>query len=46
MPWYEAIKLPGSEQIQFVKKAVLDRGNSSFFSRVPAPEIIAGNAGM
>ncbi|KAK1149606.1 hypothetical protein N8T08_005155 [Aspergillus melleus] len=46
LPWYEAIKLPGSEQIQFTKKAILDRGNSSFFDRVPAPEIIVGNAGV
>lgn len=43
--WYEAINLPGAAQVQYVKKAILDRGKNSYFNRIPAQDIIAGNPG-
>ena len=46
LAWSDAIKLPGSGQMQYIKKAILDRGKSTFFSRVPAPEIVQGDAGI
>ncbi|KAF2014171.1 hypothetical protein BU24DRAFT_481590 [Aaosphaeria arxii CBS 175.79] len=41
--WAEDISLPGSSQIQYVKKVILDR--KSYFTRVPAQEIIIGDNG-
>ncbi|KAL1597859.1 hypothetical protein SLS60_008346 [Paraconiothyrium brasiliense] len=46
IPWDEAIHLPGSSQMQWVKKAILDRGNGTYFNRIPAQDIIVGNAGI
>ncbi|KAI9172714.1 hypothetical protein HJFPF1_02226 [Paramyrothecium foliicola] len=46
IPWYEAINLPGAAQVQYVKKAILDRGERSFFDRIPAQDIIVGNPGI
>lgn len=43
--WYEDINLPGASQIQYIKQVILDRGEASCFTRVPAQDIIAGNAG-
>jgi len=45
IPWYEAINLPGFSQMQRIKKAIIDRGNDTYFNRVPAQDIIVGNAG-
>lgn len=45
IPWYETIKLPGSSQMQWIKKAILDRGSVSYFNRIPAQDIIMGNTG-
>lgn len=44
-PWYEQIHLPGSSQIQYIQQAILDRGEGTYFSRVPAQEIIASDTG-
>lgn len=43
IPWYTDINLPGSSQIQYIQKALLDRTN--YFSRVPAQDIIVSHAG-
>ncbi|KAF5385712.1 hypothetical protein D9757_005508 [Collybiopsis confluens] len=43
--WLTDLELPGSGQMQFVQKAVRDRGNASYFQRVPAQDIIVGDAG-
>ena len=43
--WSEDIGLPGAAQMQYIQKAILDRGNSSYYTRIPAQEIIVGNAG-
>ena len=43
--WADDIKLPGAGQMQFIQKAILDRGNETYFSRVPAQDVIVGNAG-
>lgn len=45
IPWREGIKLPGAAQVQFVQKAILDRGEASYFNRIPAQDIVVGNAG-
>ncbi|KAJ4301708.1 hypothetical protein N0V90_003801 [Kalmusia sp. IMI 367209] len=46
IPWYEAINLPGSSQMQWIKKAILDRGNDTYFNRIPAQDVIIGNSGI
>ncbi|KAL5464838.1 hypothetical protein PMIN06_000998 [Paraphaeosphaeria minitans] len=46
IPWYEAIKLPGSSQMQWIKKAILDRGEESYSNRIPAQDIIMGGPGI
>ncbi|KAL4878745.1 hypothetical protein BJY04DRAFT_209055 [Aspergillus karnatakaensis] len=43
--WLDDLSLPGSSQMQWVQKAVLDRGKGTFSTRVPAQEIIVGDAG-
>ncbi|KAM0280566.1 hypothetical protein ACHAQH_004011 [Verticillium albo-atrum] len=43
--WAEDIHLPGASQMQYISKAVLDCGNATYFSRVPALDIILGDAG-
>ncbi|KAE8332162.1 hypothetical protein BDV39DRAFT_217203 [Aspergillus sergii] len=43
--WSEDLVLPGSSQMQWIKKAIIDRGNTTYFNRVPAQDIIVGNAG-
>lgn len=43
--WSEDINLPGASQIQYIKQAILDRGEASYFTRVPAQDIIVGDAG-
>lgn len=44
--WYVDIDLPGSSQMQYIQKAIFDRGNGSYFTRVPAQDIILTPAGM
>ncbi|KAM0325136.1 hypothetical protein ACHAQA_007675 [Verticillium albo-atrum] len=44
IPWREGINLPGAAQVQYVKKAILDRGVDSYFNRIPAQDIIVGDA--
>jgi hypothetical protein len=44
-PWNESIHSLGSSQMQYIRKAILDRGSRSFFSRVPAQDIILGDPG-
>ncbi|OJJ00939.1 hypothetical protein ASPVEDRAFT_82490 [Aspergillus versicolor CBS 583.65] len=45
--WSTDLELPGSGQMQFIQKAVLDRGNgTAYFHRVPAQDIIVGDAGV
>ncbi|KAF2637304.1 hypothetical protein P280DRAFT_458547 [Massarina eburnea CBS 473.64] len=46
LAWYDAINLPGSSQMQWVQKAILDRGNGTYFNRIPAQDIIVGDAGI
>ncbi|KAH8886106.1 hypothetical protein GQ53DRAFT_828473 [Thozetella sp. PMI_491] len=43
--WAVDINLPGASQMQYIQKAVLDRGNGSYFSRVPAQDILVGSTG-
>ena len=43
--WEEELKLAGSGQMQFIQKAILDRGNSTYFQRIPAQNIIVESAG-
>ncbi|RAQ81773.1 hypothetical protein COH21_012603, partial [Aspergillus flavus] len=43
--WLEDLVLPGSSQMQWIKKVIMDRGNTTYFSRVPAQDIIVGNVG-
>ena len=43
--WAEDIHLPGAGQIGYIKKAIEDRGNESYFRRVPAQNLIVGDAG-
>lgn len=43
--WSADINLQGASQMQHIKKAVLDRGQASYFSRVPSQDIIVGDAG-
>ncbi|GAB1192904.1 hypothetical protein APSETT444_002103 [Aspergillus pseudonomiae] len=43
--WLMDLDLPGSSQMQWIKKAITDRENTTFFRRVPAQDIIVGNAG-
>ncbi|KAE8375427.1 hypothetical protein BDV26DRAFT_299682 [Aspergillus bertholletiae] len=43
--WRTDLVLPGSSQMQWIQKAVIDRGNTTYFRRVPAQDIIVGNAG-
>lgn len=45
IPWYEEIHLPGATQMQYVPKAIFDRGKASYFSRIPSQDIIVGDAG-
>lgn len=44
-PWSDSINDPGAAMMQFVKKAILDRGKKSFFNRVPAQDVILGDPG-
>ncbi|KAK6064877.1 hypothetical protein SCUP515_11513 [Seiridium cupressi] len=43
--WSEDINLPGSSQVQYVTKAIVDRGDETFSTRTPAQDIIVGDAG-
>ncbi|KAF3931032.1 hypothetical protein ABW20_dc0103511 [Dactylellina cionopaga] len=43
--WKDEIKYPGAGQMQYIKKAIFDRGNATYYTRVPAQDIIIGNAG-
>ena len=43
--WEEDLVLPGSSQMQWIKKAIMDRGNTTYFTRVPAQDIIVGDTG-
>lgn len=44
--WYTDIDLPGAGQMQYIQKAILDRGNDSYFTRIPAQEIILSDPGQ
>ncbi|KAL3457583.1 hypothetical protein BJX64DRAFT_268582 [Aspergillus heterothallicus] len=43
--WLSDLSLPGSGQIQWIQKAVLDRGKATYTTRVPAQDNIVGEAG-
>ncbi|KAL1624262.1 hypothetical protein SLS56_007964 [Neofusicoccum ribis] len=43
--WADDIHLPGSDQIQYIKKVIMDRGMPSYFHRIPAQDILVGNTG-
>ncbi|KAI1852281.1 hypothetical protein JX266_002459 [Neoarthrinium moseri] len=43
--WAEDIHLPGSGQIQYIQKAISDRGGGSYYNRVPAQNIIVSPSG-
>ncbi|ETS88215.1 hypothetical protein PFICI_02043 [Pestalotiopsis fici W106-1] len=42
--WSEEINLAGANQMQFIKQAITDRGEASYFTRIPAQDIVE-NAG-
>lgn len=44
-PWYESLHDEGARMIKFIKQAILDRGDESFARRVPAQDVIIGDAG-
>jgi hypothetical protein len=44
-PWYVDSQLPGAAQMQYIAKAIFDRHSSTYFSRIPAQDIIVGDAG-
>lgn len=44
--WAEDIHLPGSVQMQYIKKVIEDRGDGSYFQRLPTQHVIIGDAGM
>lgn len=43
--WADEIHVAGAGQIQYIQKAILDRGKASYFNRIPAQDIIVGGAG-
>jgi hypothetical protein len=43
--WDIDIHLPGSSQMQLIRRAILDRSNKTHFSRVPVQDIVVGDAG-
>ncbi|KAJ5094077.1 hypothetical protein N7456_009938 [Penicillium angulare] len=43
--WLVDLVAPGSSQMQWIKKAIMDRGSSTFFKRLPAQDIIMSDAG-
>ncbi|CAJ2513107.1 Uu.00g012260.m01.CDS01 [Anthostomella pinea] len=43
--WAEDLHLPGSGQMQYIKKAVMDRRSTMNFSTVPAQELLVGDIG-
>ncbi|KAJ7734109.1 hypothetical protein B0H16DRAFT_1767702 [Mycena metata] len=43
--WLADLVLPGSGQMQWVGKAIMDREDATYFRRVPAQDIITGDAG-
>ncbi|KAH8658160.1 hypothetical protein BX600DRAFT_482605 [Xylariales sp. PMI_506] len=43
--WLTDLAAPGSGQMQWIQKAIQDRGNATYFTRVPAQDIIVGAAG-
>jgi len=45
LTWDKAIDLPGATQMQHIKKVLLDRGNASYFRRIPDQSIIVGDTG-
>ncbi|KAL5356477.1 hypothetical protein BJX96DRAFT_171649 [Aspergillus floccosus] len=40
------LELSGSSQMQWIQKAMMDRGTKGFLQRVPTPEIIVTDAGI
>ncbi|KAF7359842.1 putative glycohydrolase domain DUF4038 [Mycena venus] len=44
--WLVDLTLSGSGQMQWVQKAIRDRGDATYFQRVPAQDIIMGDAGV
>lgn len=44
--WAEDIHLPGAGQMQYIKQTLEDRGEESYFRRIPAQDLIVGEAGM
>ncbi|KAF9893683.1 hypothetical protein FE257_009851 [Aspergillus nanangensis] len=43
--WVTDLDAPGSGQMKWLKKVITDRGNSTYLTRVPAQDIIVGDAG-
>ncbi|RAL16774.1 glycoside hydrolase family 140 protein [Aspergillus homomorphus CBS 101889] len=43
--WATDLVLPGSSQMQWIQKVVMDRGASSYFRRVPAQDLLVGDVG-
>lgn len=44
--WNVDIGLPGASQMQYIQKAIFDRGNGSYYTRVPAQDIILTPTGI
>lgn len=45
-PWSESIHDPGAAMMQYITKAILDRCGGSLERRVPAQDIVLGDAGL
>ena len=43
--WLTDLVAPGSSQIQWIKKAIMDRGSSTYLQRLPAQDVIMSDAG-
>ncbi|RAH67455.1 glycoside hydrolase family 140 protein [Aspergillus aculeatinus CBS 121060] len=43
--WEQDLVLPGSSQMQWIQKVVMDRGQDSYFRRVPAQDLLVGDVG-
>lgn len=44
-PWFVDVNMPGASQIQYIGKVITGRKLETFYTRVPAQEVIIGSAG-
>lgn len=43
--WVTELELPGSSQMQWIQKAIRDRGNGTLFTRAPAQDVLLSSSG-